>query len=276
MKTMRRPFWTREQMKKHKGRFVRIYRELIESGEWAELPKSSRKVFPILGIFAGEKNRLCYATKRKIMKLSGYSSKKVFNEGLIALEKAGLIEIVNEGGKENYRLLDQRFKKMDAKFYDIESEYFFGGLWAILKAATTSVYVVLGVYSNPADLLKEYEMPSLYGEHDGHEPYLPQGDYRYTKITLDEIADLAGVSKASAIKAIRILCICQLVYPRKRLNDQGKKLSNIYFIARISDSVRETYFFEELNDYHPSGLKGCPWVERSEEQQEEQFELIEV
>jgi len=141
---LRRPFWTMEQMKTHKDRFVPIYREMIESGQWAALPISSQKIYPIVRLYANKKSRLSFPRRSVIQKLAGYSNKQSITTGLAGLEEVGLIEIVKEDGKEKNRLLDDQFNGDDAKFFMIPSEYIVGGTWAVLPPSATSLYAVLG------------------------------------------------------------------------------------------------------------------------------------
>ena len=232
-------FWSKDLIDKNRGRYFNIYRGMVSQGIWASLPLSSKKIFPIIGIHAA--NKTAFPSYRRIMKLSGYSKRNTFKEAIEGLKKHKLITVgIGKYGNPTYRVFKNKFNKeeIDSKYIPIKAEYLFNGTWAILPATAVAVYVVLGVFSNPI-YFNSYMPEWLIDFAENVDDSFLNDDFFYNfravKLSLTEIENYSGVSRASVVKSIKILDeqFGLVKLPAQDREDFSLNLSNLYIIPLL-------------------------------------------
>jgi hypothetical protein len=174
------------------------------------------------------------------MKLSGYEMKATFEQGVNGLIESGLMRKKREGRRVAYEILDEQFKtkrKGEAKFFQIKSEYIFGGLWAMFPSTVIAVYVAIGAFSIPVGLegddlpewlISQWSSEDWFNEESWR--YELQTAVRYATLSLTEIEKNSGVSRASVTKALKILEKFNMIKSVNRHDDLGIYAGKTYYI----------------------------------------------
>ena len=191
--------------------FFKFKKDIITAGNslWRNLPLSSKSIYPVIGCHCNKKGE-SWPSQQTIADLAGVTRKTVREgiEGLLSIPWFRVENKITSRGMRNKKYI---IEQDDSESFPFHKNILETGRWRGLSKYSNSkaahaVYCVCRAYGfQDADMYFETEGIEGYELQEFWEDVYPDREYDFLQADLDVIAEKAGVTLATAKKAMMAL-----------------------------------------------------------------------
>lgn len=237
--------------------FFKFDRELVRSGKWANLPKASKSVYPVILAHCNARGT-AFPGQETIAILSGRTEKTV-REGIKGLQEFPgfkAYKILTGRGHLSYRYKIDITPDGKGRSFSLYKCLFESGYWSELSPCAHSLYIVMRTFAF-FDGYLFCELENL-DEYEGYEVseliengIYQEREYDFVNADMDLLADYAGISSDRGFTdALNSLEENHLIEPTDSID--GFNTWKIYRIpqfyirrAWLNESVKKRYAHRE-------------------------------